>query len=139
MPTIEELITNLEELKATIQDGVDRAMVGDSFDIAEINREQLLSGLDANVEELGQYAERTKAIRSKRGLQTEFIDLSFTGGSQKGLEVKKIDDKNFELSTNPRWDEDRFPDAIGIQEKNEDKVTNIVIENIEAVLNQKFT
>ena len=138
MPTIEELILNLKELKATIQDGVDRAILGDEFDIVKLNKEQLLSGIDANSQPLGSYAESTKKIRERRGLQTDHIDLSFTGTSQDSIHTKKISDNAFEIDSNPRWDEKRFPNAIGITEENEKNVTDIIIENIEAVLDEKF-
>ncbi len=138
MPKIEDLIEDLSSLKETIQDAVDRAIIGDSFDIAEINREQLLSGFDSAGNALGEYAESTKRIRQKRGLQIDHIDLKFTGYSQAGLGTSKLDDNKYQLTTNPRWDEKRFPEAIGIQEANEDKVTDIIVINIEAVLDQKL-
>jgi len=138
MPTIEQLIENLKDIKSIVQDGVDRAIIGDEFDIVGLNKEQLLSGIDANSQPLGSYAESTKKIRQRRGLQTDFIDLSFTGKSQDSIRTNKISDNSFEISAEPRWDQKRFPDAIGITEENEKEVTEIVILNVEAVLNEKF-
>jgi hypothetical protein len=138
MPTIEDLYRDIKGLKATLEDAVERGIIGDGFDIAEINREQLNSGLDANGERLGSYTETTKKIRQKRGLQTEFIDLNFTGHSQKTITTEK-NGSSYALTANPRWDEDRFKDAIGISEDNEQKVTDIIILNIESELDRKFT
>ena len=138
MATIEDLYRDIKDLKATVEDAVERGVIGDGYDIAEINREQLNSGLDANGASLGSYAEMTKAIRQKRGLQTGFIDLNFTGHSQKTITTEK-NGNQYALTANPRWDEDRFKDAIGISEDNEQKVTDIIILNIESQLDRKFT
>jgi hypothetical protein len=138
MPTIEELVADLTSLKAFVQQGVDNAMVGSEQYIPDINRSQLRAGFDANGEELGSYAESTKVSRKRKGLQTDYIDLNYTGKSQEGLNVSKVDDSKFELTTNPNWDEQRFPDAIGIMNDNEDLVTEAIVENIEVILNEKF-
>ncbi len=139
MPDIEDLLSDLKAIKSTIQDGVDRAMLGDTVDIVQVNKDQLLSGFDINNNPLGQYAPSTKKIRERKGLQTGHIDLSFTGRSQDSLNISKLDDSNFEITSEPQWDQKRFPDAIGIAEKDEQKVTDIVIENVEAVLNELLT
>ena len=144
MPTIEELITNLEELRATIQSSVDDTMLNQEHGIVDINREQLLSGLDANGQQLGEYKPLSKQIRSEAGLQTDYIDLSFTGATQDSMYVSKLDESKFEITTRieENWEKgknkDRF-DAIGIAEQNHQQVTDIIVYNIEAVLNQKFT
>lgn len=138
MPNIEDLINDLTELPDTVQDGVDRAIIGDSVDITDVNREQMAKGLDINDKPFGDYAESTKAIRKRKGLQTAFIDLNFTGKSSKSLTTKKQSDSNFTIEANPRWDQKRFPDAIGISKEGENDVTDIIVENIEALLDQKF-
>jgi hypothetical protein len=143
MPTIEELISNLEELKSTIQNSVDNTMLNEENGIVDINREQLLSGLDANGQQLGEYKPLSKKIRSEAGLQTDFIDLRFTGATQDSMFVSKLNDSTFELSTRieENWEKGknkgRF-DAIGISESNHQQVTDIIVFNVEAVLNEKF-
>ena len=112
--------------------------MGDGVDIADINREQLSKGLDVNDKSFGDYAESTKIIRKKKGLQTAFIDLDFTGRSTKSITTKKKSDTNYTLEANPQWDQKRFPDAIGISKEGEKEVTEIIVENIEADLNQKL-
>lgn len=139
MPNIEDLLNDLKAIPELIQDGVDRAMLGDTVDIVQINKDQLLSGIDAAGKELGQYAPSTKKIRQRKGLQTDFIDLSFTGRSQDSLTINKLSDSKFEMTSEPQWDQKRFPDAIGIEKSNEDKVTEIIVVNIEANLNELLT
>lgn len=139
MPDLNDLIRDLKDIPKLIREGVERGMLGDSVDIADLNRDQLAKGKDRDGEGLGSYAPLTKKIREKKGLQTGFIDLSFTGKSKNSITVKKQTRNKFDLVSVPRWDESRFPKAIGIAEKNEDKLTRIVTDNIEAVLNTRLT
>jgi hypothetical protein len=139
MATIEDLLSDLKRIPELVQDGVDRAMLGDTFDVVQINKDQLLSGIDAAGKELGQYAPSTKKVRQRKGLQTDHIDLKFTGASQDSLGISKLNDSKFEMPANPRWDQKRFPEAIGFTKENEDKVSEIVIVNIEANLNPVLT
>ena len=138
MATIEDLLRDLRQLPETVQEGVDRALIGDSVDVADINRDQLSKGLDINNNPFGTYAESTKKIRSKRGLQTGFIDLDFTGRSKRSIDVKKKNNSRYNVVSNPQWDQQRFPDAIGIPKDGEDELTNIITLNIESLLDQKF-
>jgi hypothetical protein len=139
MATLEDLLSDLKRIPELVQDGVDRAMLGDTFDVVQINKDQLLSGIDAAGKELGQYAPSTKKARQRKGLQTDHIDLKFTGASQDSLGISKLNDSKFEMTANPRWDQKRFPEAIGFTKENEDKVSEIVIVNIEANLNPFLT
>jgi hypothetical protein len=134
MDTVEDLIQQLKDLPETVQRGVDKAVIDDQYEIAEINREQLLSGIDAEGNPLGEYRESTKAARRRRGLQTDYIDLKFTGKFQRSFEIDKKGDDYSLTAKDPKWEDklmQRWPDAIGIQKENEDRVTEIIKENIE--------
>jgi hypothetical protein len=142
MQTVEDLINELRLLPETVQGAVDKALIDDQFEIAEINREQLLSGFDAEGNPLGQYAEMTKAIRRRRGLQTDHIDLRFTGKFQKSFEINKVGEDYSLTARDPKWEDklmQRWPDAIGIQTENEDQVTKVITDNIEFTTDQLFT
>jgi len=141
MSSVEELIEQLKQLPETVERAVDKAIIDDSFEIEEINRQQLLSGFDAEGNPLGEYKESTKRIRRSRGLQTDFIDLRFTGKFQKSLTTEKSGDDYYLTATDPKWEDkltQRWPDAVGIQEANEDKVTKVIVENIEFETDKMF-
>lgn len=143
MPTIEDLIVDLKGLKDLIQSNVEDIIADPNTGVAKINKIQLLSGLDSNGNSLGEYTDYSKKIRNEAGLQIDFIDLSFTGNTQKSLFVSKRLDNTYELTTGipENWEKgknkDRF-NAIGLTDENEDKLTYEIIEKIESVLDEKF-
>jgi hypothetical protein len=141
MQTVEDLINDLRMLPETVQRAVDKALIDDQFEIAEINREQLLSGFDAEGNPLGEYRESTKVARRRRGLQTEHIDLRFTGKFQKSFEIDKRGEDYSLTAKDPKWEDklmQRWPDAIGIQKENEDQVTKVITDNIEFITDNLF-
>lgn len=145
MPDLNDLINDLKAVPEKVQAGIDQAMNEDGHEIAEINREQLESGLNYDGDFLGNYAESTKKIRRKKGLQTDHIDLKFTGKFHREIKVEPAGKNTFELtSTDPKWEnklhtQKRFEKAIGIMSNSEDRVTEVVTSNIEAKLDEILT
>lgn len=133
MQDIGKLIDFLEDLPEILTEGVQRAIDENKDDIVDLNRVQLqIFGVDASGKPLGEYAQLSKKLREERGLQTDFIDLRFTGESQDSMKIKQKDDTSYELVADTiNWDTNRFDDAIGLVDENEDKLTDIIIKQLE--------
>jgi len=121
--------------------------------IEDFNREQLAKGKDSNDEELGDYSEWRTRERIIAGKQIAFIDLKFRGefydnifassklasagchGAKKAVLVMgNTDPKLADINA-----DSRFKDAIGLNEKNRDKVAFMIATHIQKELIKYYT
>lgn len=144
MNTVEDLITDLTALPEFINEIVEFTMEDKSEDIEDFNRTQLQQkGVDAFGKALGDYAQSTIREREKRGLQTSYVDLKFTGKFQNDIELNKKSDLTYDLTSGDvKWQSgelsDKYPEAIGLTDENEDRLTELIIKNIEFRLDKIF-
>lgn len=137
MGTVEDLIIKLKELPQFIEEVVDNYLTDNEEDVLDLNKAQLLNaGVDSEGVPLGEYSARTKEERQKKGLQTDFIDLRYTGEFQDKMDLIKTGEAERTLtSTDSKWQSgelsDRFPDAIGLTPVSEDILTDAIIKEIE--------
>lgn len=134
--TVEDLIVKLKGLTTFVRVSASNAIDDNKEDILDLNKAQMLVlGVDNEGDQLGIYAPFTVQEREKKGLQTNFIDLRFTGEFQDKMVVEKTDLAKFELtSTDSKWEnklEPQFPDALGLTNENEDKLTKDLITQID--------
>lgn len=78
----------------------------------DANVEQMLSGKRADGQQIGDYAEMTKAIRSSMGKQIDFVDLHFTGEFHSAMKFTEITAEYAEL-TSTDWKVKKLTDAYG--------------------------
>jgi hypothetical protein len=145
MATVEDLIKKLTLLPKLVKTSANMAIDKNKEDIVDLNKAQMLVlGVDADGDQLGEYAPLSVEIRDDAGLQTDYIDLRFTGKFQDSMNIKKKD-KGFELiATDGKWDgnsisptlKERWPDALGLIPDNENKVTNIITGNIDRAVSK---
>lgn len=138
MEDVDVLIRKLEGIEEFVRDSVDAAIEIEEEAIVDLNRSQLqVQGVDAMGKGLGEYTPLSKTLRAEAGLQTEYVDLKFTGAFQDSLKIDKKSDTSYELiATDPKWTsttdlQDRFPDAVGITKENEVVVTGIIIKKVD--------
>jgi hypothetical protein len=139
LQTVEDLILKLESLPGFVKAVGDGTIEDKAKDILDLNKSQMLTlGVDSEGAQLGDYAPLSIQERKKKGLQTEFIDLRFNGHFQDSMNIKK-EGKGFELNaTDAKWNGDaifpslsqQWPDALGLTEDNEKKVTDLLTEKI---------
>ena len=119
--------------------------------IADMNREQMAKspGLGADGHELGYgYTEMSAYIRESEGLQTDFVDFKHTGDFHKSIFAESYSDgktpfididatdykwteaKISESKTNPYGLKKQNPEALGLIEKNRDKVGGIIAREL---------
>jgi len=106
------------------------------------NKQMNIKGEDAKGEHIGNYSAGYKRIRIKRGLQTEHVDLHFTGKFQATLEII-TNDKEFIIKSNVDYANaitKRYgKDVLGIKEENlKQFVFNYIVPEIRKMINSKI-
>lgn len=133
--SVEALIAKLDELPEFVQDISNNSIEDNSENILDLNRSQMLvSGIDSEGDSLGEYSAFTVQKRKDKGLQTEFIDLRYTGEFQDSLILQQDKDAYFIGALDPKWQDEiqpRWPDALGLTEDSESKVTEILTNEID--------
>lgn len=134
--TVEDLILKLKSLPEFTKAAAGDSIVDNKDDILDLNKAQMLVlGADSDGAQLGQYSPFSKEERKKKGLQTDYIDLRFTGEFQDKMSLNKIDDLSYEIdSTDPKWNDKlrpRWPDALGLDSDNEERLTKILTDHID--------
>ena len=111
--------------------------------IGDFNRKQMSEGKDSNDKELGNYGELRTGQRLLVGKQVGFIDLKFTETFHKSIFVNSgmITDKKPIItigSTDPKFgdimEDDRFKDALGLNQEDRNKVGMMVAMEIQKEL-----
>lgn len=133
MQTVEDLIEKLDALPEFVEKTADDEILNNEEDILNLNKSQLTKlGIDSEGQKLGEYSPFSVEVRKKAGLQTKFIDLNFTGESQKSMELNLNANGEYEINApEKKWSDERWPDAIGLTNDNEDKVTEILTNKID--------
>jgi len=117
-----------------------KLLVGQGKNIIEMVKEQHHEGLNRDGKQMQSgYSKPYGKRRKKKGLQTKFVDLHFSGSYHKSLKVvpqKKGVDVN---STEPyaHWLRGNFPGMSGLAPKNAEK-TAVVIANLLAPKIKKY-
>ncbi len=145
---IRDLIEKLKSLPSFVEDKADEAIESDKEHILDLNKAQMLvAGVDNEGISLGDYSPKSVQIRQKKGLQTDHIDLRFTGDFQDSLRIDKKKKAEFDLTaTDGKWAgneitpnlSQQWPDALGLTDDNEDKVTENTTGHIEREAEKYF-
>lgn len=143
--TVEDLIAKLKNLPEFVKKVGSGNIEESKDDILNLNKEQMLTkGIDADGAPLGDYAPESVEIRKEKGLQTDHIDLRFTGEFQDSMKLNKQGDK-FEIdATDPKWDgnalarslRDQWPDALGLTDESEEAVTKKLTDKISSAVDK---
>jgi|2_EtaG_2_1085320.scaffolds.fasta_scaffold36238_2 hypothetical protein len=117
--------------------------------VAYFNRKRLSAGEDAEGKDLGEYGVWRTEQREERGLQTEFIDLKFEGKFHESIytEGKLLSAKTpavvFKTTSPEDWaaiqEDNRFKDALGLNQEDRNKVGMMVALEIRNKLLQYYT
>lgn len=138
MGTVEELISKLKELPGFVEQVADNYFNDQENEVLDLNKDQMLvAGVDSEGVKLGEYSDVTAEVRANAGLQTDHIDLRFTGDFQDAMKLIPTGEAEVEItSTDSKWSSNgdlrrRFPDAIGLTETSQDILTKDIIKTIE--------
>lgn len=142
MVTFDEFVKRFFNLENFLKEKVPEIAMKHETEIVKFSNEQLLQGSNIwdKVMQTG-YSPQYGKLRRKKGLQTQYVDLKFSGKYQKtkklvpdaqleGLDI--ISDADYEqyLRTN-------FPDHVGLNKKNADFISEKLVKEI-AVETKKY-
>jgi len=142
--TVEELIGKLKGLESFANDAASVSLKQNESEILDLNKAQMLvAGIDSDGDQLGQYAPFTIQERSKKGLQTDYIDLRFDGDFQDKMELNPTGKTEVEFdSKDPKWDSDiskQWPDALGLTSDNEERAGDMIFIDIDKKIDKYLT
>jgi len=108
--------------------------------IVELNNAQLMAGknIDSNIMQSG-YSPNYARRRRKKGLQTSFVDLKFTGKYQDSRKGQKVKDGLNVVSgvDYEKYLRGNFPRHVGLDDKNSEEIASLLEKEV-AVLIEKY-
>jgi len=135
MIAIDEFSVRLDGLKEFVIGDIDRIMVENNNFVEDLQRSQLEVGKNIEEKTIQQgYSPGYAKRRQRKGLQTKFVDLKFTGEFYKSLELTPIE-KQGEFNIISFVDYypyliKRYPAIIGLSEKNLEKLKELLVKSL---------
>ena len=129
MVTLQTFIQRVDTLKTFIEKEFKHILVNESDQVVNMIQEQHHAGQgsDDKTMQTGYSSGYTKR-RKKKGLQTRYVDLHFSGKYHKGLKVKPAED-GVDVESNVEYEEyirERFGTAVGLTSANAKQISEIV-------------
>ncbi len=125
---IKDRINSLKDANKTIEVVTDEVMNDNLIDLVQ---GQMLDGENGDGQAIGTYAPSTVMARNRRGLQTNYIDLFFTGDFFQGMDVIDSGD-SYSVFSSVSYAEDldiRYPMIFGVQDENKKLLKDSIIFN----------
>jgi hypothetical protein len=140
MVTLQKFIKNVDGLEKFARKTANELLFKRGKEIVDINNAELLKGKNVNNKfmQLG-YSAGYARKRIKKGLQTKFVDLSFTGKYQKSRKAVKAEEGlNIESDADyEKYLRGNFPEHVGLNEKEAEKIAVKISEQL-AIQIKKF-
>ena len=144
MNSIAQLNRKLAGIEAKVRAIVVSSIKRHEKQIVKRNQDQLKKGKDANTDQLGNYKDRKWiAKRKKKGLQTKYVDLKFSGDFQKSMFVR-FDSVGISLGLDAtdkkkgllihHWGED----ILGLNDQNFEWLLDVICDDLYKGLNTYF-
>lgn len=99
MATVSEVKARFEQIVNEFGQLIVSTYKDTTAEMIDLNTSQMLDGLDSKGKALGEPAPTTKDIKGRLGLQTDWIDLKFTGDFQSAMFAKEITEDYVSLSS----------------------------------------
>jgi hypothetical protein len=139
MVTLEKFISNLDGLEAYLQKESSKILLQHNNDIVPLANSQLLKGVNIKEQTMQRgYSTQYGKRRSKKGLQTGFVDLKFSGKYQDtkklvaygyGVDIRSAADYEAYLRGN-------FPDHVGLTEPNAEIVGEKIASELTVLIDK---
>lgn len=133
MVTLEEFVRRGFKLDDFIRAKSPELLMKQASKIVSLNNEQLLQGkgVDSKTMQSG-YSPGYSKIRQRKGLQTGFVDLKFSGKYQDSRKAQKTKDGiNIVSGVNyEKYLRKNFPTHVGLTEKNADQIKKTVVKEL---------
>lgn len=100
----------------------------------KLNREQLSNqGVDSTGTKLGSYADRSAYLRSQAGLQTNFIDLNFSGDFQDQFIIQDATGDSIFSINSENWKRNILVERLGTRPGFGEDIFGLTKENLEVL------
>lgn len=103
-----------------------------------------VNGINVNGTKIGKYSRFTKVVRSRKGLQTAFVDLTYTGAMKNNYRVRKSKSLGYVIGFSEQYgvklaakNEERFKCKIFGITKDDEKLTDDIIKKFILDINKK--
>ena len=131
--TFDEFVKRVTELPEWLKKNEAKYLLKHDKEIVSFSNEQLLKGKNTKDETMQTgYSKQYGKRRLKKGLQIKYVDLKFTGKYQ---DTKKLVKYDYGVDIRSAADYEaylrsRFPDHVGLNEKNAEIMAQIISEEI---------
>ena len=134
--TIDRFVKKVDSLKEFIIQEVNRIMLKLGPQIEEMQRKRLSEGKNIKDKTIQKgYSEGYARRRKKKGLQTNYVDLNFTGEFYRSLDmVAEADFGKFDIISDvdyARYIFARFPQISGLSQKDAKTIKNLIIKELQ--------
>jgi hypothetical protein len=130
------LKTKLEKVNDFTSRALDNIILTDEAEVlSDFIRKQLSEGLKPNGEEISLfgYSKMWASERANAGLQTDFVDLKFSGRMYEGIEPVSVTNDVYFFDSDVPYTTDliaRYGEFLGLSEEDKDKLKELVREKI---------
>jgi hypothetical protein len=125
---IKDRISSLKSANKVLEVTTDEVMNDNLVDLVQ---GQMLDGENGDGQQIGTYASSTIMARNRKGLQTNYIDLFFTGEFFEGMDVIDSGD-SYSVFSSVSYATDldiRYPMIFGVQDENKKLLKDSIIFN----------
>lgn len=133
MVTIKEFAERMGKVEAEARKAAEKIILKYNNEVVSLQNRQLLKGKDIHGETMQNgYSPAYGKLRRKKGLQTSFVDLKFTGKYQRskklvkysyGVDIRSDADYEAHLRAN-------FPDHVGLNVENSEYIAEKMAEEL---------
>jgi hypothetical protein len=129
----EEFVERVKALEYMVKKIASELLFKRSQQIVKMNRTQLMQGKNIEEKTIQEgYSKPYAKKRQKKGLQTRFVDLYFTGKFQKGLKgVKNIEGLDIESSAEyEKYLRGNYPGIMGLNKQDAELIAQAIAEEL---------
>jgi len=133
MVTLPTFINRLSGLQKFATEKMKDIVLGYSKKITDLSNSQLLKGLNVEGKVIQKGYSRTWGkARKLRGLQTQFVDLKYSGNFQNGSKVVAVGE-GFDIQSDVDYEadlRDRYGNIRGLTEEQAEEIANLAAEKM---------
>ena len=141
MVTFDVFVDRFNKLLPFLKEKAPEIAMKSEKEIIQLSNSQLLAGNNIWDKVMQQgYSPQYGKRRRKAGLQTQFVDLKFTGKYQKSKKLVIDAQENLDIISNVDYEpylRANFPDHVGLNKKNADQISEKIVKEL-AEVTKKF-
>lgn len=139
--TLSEFVKRFEGLEDYLRSKAAEVLLKRETQIVDLSNKQLLQGINVQGKIMQKgYSTSYGKLRKRKGLQTSFVDLKFSGNYQKTKRLVADAQDNLDIISNADYEvylRGNFPNHVGLTEKNAEIISNAIVDEL-AKLTKKY-